>query len=295
MNWQPTQTPSYLQAQQEVIDELMKEVKGLRHLKEENVRLIEESVELIKEDKKKQNLLSESHKCIEQLQAEIKEAKSAHCKTFMEAKLQINLNDYKKWAEQRDEYKHQLNAANKEIEKLKSDIVDYVIEKDDELNELKKAQDWKELSAREQKRYFVCNHCSYKVAHDTNYYGGCGFCKEGLMIEKTEEQEQKHPMYPIHWGGWDKVETTTISKQEEWQCPCNKCKDKREDKAEKTWEEAAADLALRVVKLEKKVEELTLITYQNPYSYKNPDGAFKNAIPCNISTSVNNPNIKGTI
>jgi len=49
---------------------------------------------------------------------------------------------------------------------------------------------------------YVCNKCGYKVAHDTNYFGGCGFCKEGLMIEKTEEQ--KHPMYPIHWSVYDK-------------------------------------------------------------------------------------------
>ena len=86
-----------------------------------------------------------------------------------------------------------------EVKKLKEDIVDYVIEKDDEL---KKAQDWNKLNEVKTEKYYVCNHCGYKIAHDTNYWGGCGFCKEGLMIEK-EEVVQKHPMYPIHWSGLD--------------------------------------------------------------------------------------------
>jgi chromosome segregation ATPase len=51
---------------------------------------------------------------------------------YMEAKLQIVQNNYKKCASERDEYKHQLNAANKENEKLKKDIIDYVYEKDEE-------------------------------------------------------------------------------------------------------------------------------------------------------------------
>jgi len=50
-----------------------------------------------------------------------------------------------------------------------------------------------------------------------------------------------------------------IELKPDWQCPCNKCKANRENKHEASWEEAASDLALRVVKLERKVEELTLI------------------------------------
>jgi hypothetical protein len=37
------------------------------------------------------------------------------------------------------------------------------------------------------------------------------------------------------------------------------CKHAREENTEKSWEEAASDLALRVIKLEKKVEELIII------------------------------------
>ena len=52
---------------------------------------------------------------------------------------------------------------------------------------------------------------------------------------KTTINNQKHPMYPIHWGGYTD---------------------------ETPWETASADLALRVVKLERKVEELTLLKTQ---------------------------------
>jgi len=332
----------------DAVDELMKEILQLRHLKEENVKLIEEKAALLD----KGGL------------------------TYKDAQIQIIHNDYIKCAEQRDEYKHQLNAANKEIEqlkrwkkeqltvqswwdkvdsyvrdhddaplggfvantclnflkerdelkaevkKLKEDIIDYVIEKDDEVNELKKSQDWNKLNGAKTEKYYECNHCKYKVAHDTNYWGGCGFCKDGLMIEKEEESQkqtyfqpaqddayyqdayakepQKHPMYPFHWGGYDKVlyidkeiefsaeellkrateyaETTaenleekfdkgedvldyfnkievTTSSTDKWQCPCNKCK---ENKEEKSWEEAASDLALKIIKLEKQIEELKI-------------------------------------
>jgi hypothetical protein len=45
----------------------------------------------------------------------------------------------------------------------------------------------------------------------------------------------------------DKGEDVLDYREKPWQCPCNKCK---EAKAEKTWEQAASDLALRVVKLD---------------------------------------------
>jgi predicted nucleic acid-binding Zn-ribbon protein len=406
--WTPTQTPSFLQAQNEIIDELMKEIKNLRHLKTENVELVER---LHKEIQKKGL-------------------------SFNKAELQIMQNDYKKCAEQRDEYHHQLNAANKEIEvlrsklrnyqdkyaesfnhndmnrlqkeiddlklmykeresklktyntsllgqiaglkeenlnltdrvneidsdinreltdqvfclknnysvlktkfnasnsqieflkkqneklnlqitalhkiiegsketidkqkikivKLQDDIVDYVFNKSEEAKEV------------QTEKYYVCNHCGYKVAHDTNYWGGCGFCKDGLMIEK-EETVQKHPIYPIHWGSLDsdiheKAKNMSIEKaikdivkaevenndpfegipksfpnefQNEKTTAENLEKkfDKGEDvtdyfknNIEKSWEEAASDLALRVVKLEKKIEELVTIKFTSDPNYK---------------------------
>ena len=198
VGWTHTQAPGYLQAQQEVIDELMKEVNSLRHLKEENVKLIE----YIRNLREQQTFLYQ------------------------------------------------------ENEKLKKDIVDYVIEKDDEINELKKTQDWNKLNQVKTEKYCVCNHCGFKLYYDAGYWGSCSFCKEGTMIEK-EEAVQTQPTYPIHWGGWDKeekttaknlesrfnnekdildyfnstkIETTTIGNQKEmykWECPCCICKKKR--------------------------------------------------------------------
>ncbi|CAB5226517.1 hypothetical protein UFOVP760_291 [uncultured Caudovirales phage] len=178
------------------------------------------------------------------------------------------------------------------------------------------------------------------------------------LIEKLKKETQKHPMYPLHWGGYDGAastypkqysdwlheqkekydkniidfvesefsnedpvegkqvefnpeellkrvteyadtldslpksfpdefqdEKTTADNLEErfdagenvldyfatpwsepkWKCPCNKCK---EAKTEKSWEEAASDLALKVAKLEKKIEELTIIKITSDPNYK---------------------------
>ena len=96
---------------QEVVDknnELLKEVNGLRHLKKENVELIEK---LLKKEGNNYGI------------------------TFNEAKTQIIQNDYKKCAEERNEYKHQLNAANKENKALKNDK-EYWKEQFDEVTEL---------------------------------------------------------------------------------------------------------------------------------------------------------------
>jgi phage host-nuclease inhibitor protein Gam len=387
--------------QQYSISELTKEVRDLRHLKKENVELMERVNEIDSDMNKEYQdeifTLKNEIAVLKNRNTELLEKYNGIITMgglkYMEARLQIVQNDYKKCSEERDEYKHQLNAANKEIEVLKKDIVDYVFDKDEEINELKKTQDWKETvetlknmktqgfedydpSDFEVKveKYYVCNHCGYKLAHDTNYWGGCGFCKEGLMIEKEVEEvvdtlknmktqgfedydpsdfvkteiqiaeeeilkrelkrindlqeetadeslEQKHPMHPLHWGGYDgaasaypeqyskwlnvmkekaerltkdvkvdldkpideqcddkttaenlekkfdeeknildyftkvKVTTTTIGEQEDkWKCPCNICKE-----GKVSWEQAASDLALRVIKLEKQIEELKIV------------------------------------
>jgi hypothetical protein len=226
--WTPTQTPTMLQAQNEIIEELMKEINGLRHLKEENVRLIEE------------------------------------------------------------------------VERLKRDIVDYVIVKDDKIEQLQKELNHMKAvaegaislrdSSDKTEKYYECNHCKYKIAHNTNQWGLCACCKDGLMVEKEEQKQtyfqpaqddayyqntyaQKSTEYPIHWGGYSKEELLNIAKyedsvidwtadegvpndEEEWGCPCNVCKQPKE----KTWKEAASDLSLRVIKLEKQIEELKIVS-----------------------------------
>ena len=201
--------------QQYSISELTKEVRDLRHLKKENVELMERVNEIDSDMNKEYQdeifTLKNEIAVLKNRNTELQEKYNGMVNDgglkYMEAKLQIIQNNYKKCSEERDEYKHQLNAANKEIEILKKDIVDYVFDKDEEINELKKTQDWKETvetlknmktqgfedydpSDFEVKveKYYVCNHCGYKLAHDTNYWGGCGFCKEGLMIEKEVEE-----------------------------------------------------------------------------------------------------------
>ena len=269
------------------VSELMKEVKGLRHLKKENVELMERVNEIDSDMNKEYQdeifTLKNEIAVLKNRNTELLEKYNGIITMgglkYMEARLQIVQNDYKKCAEQRDEYKHQLNAANKEIEALKSKLRDYqdkyaesfsyndmnklqkeiddlklmyterdtklktyngtllgqisgLKEENEKLNlqvtalhkiieggketidrqkaEIKKLQDDiveyvfekdNKIEEKETEKYYVCNRCGYKVDHDTNYYGGCGFCKEGLMIEK--EEKQKHPMYPLHWGGID--------------------------------------------------------------------------------------------
>jgi hypothetical protein len=46
------------------------------------------------------------------------------------------------------------------------------------------------------------------------------------------------------------------------------CKQAREENTEKSWEETASDLALKVAKLEKKVEELIIIKHTSDPNYK---------------------------
>jgi uncharacterized coiled-coil DUF342 family protein len=329
------------------VNELVKEVKGLRHLKEENVELIEKVAEL---------------------QKPAIEIPYRDGVTFKDAQLQVIRNDFKKCAEQRDEFKHQLNAANKEIEalkkeyevrlkelhndvvdvnnenkalkkekailerwkheqlivnemwnkvdiyvrnhddaplgdfvantcfnflkerdelkkrvdglsltidrknfeiddlkaeieKLKEDIVDYVIEKDDKLNEAKETIDV--LKNMKTQGFEDYNPRDFEKDDDVKKTQDWNRLVHGVETEKAidwmadegipdgEEEPQKHPMYPLHWGGLDKIKVTTSSTNN-WQCPCNKCKDKREGKLETTLEE-------KINKLEKQIEELKIV------------------------------------
>jgi len=323
--------------QQVSISELTKEIRDLRHLKTENVELIERLLQ--------------------------KEGKSYGI-TFNEAKTQIIQNDYKKCAEERDEYKHQLDAANKEIEVLKR---------------------WKKEQLIVQSWWDKVDN--YVRDHDDAPLGGIvantclNFLKERdelkAEVEKLKKESQKHPLYPLHWGGYDKNiidfvnsefsnedplkgeqvkeaveelknmktqgfedydpsdfeqpvkevefnaeellkrvteyadtlndlpksfpnefqdDKTTAENLEErfdegkdvldyfekpWKCPCNKCKEAKTEKkpwdilkslgsvlvtsakTEKSWEEVASDLALKVAKLERMVEELKVVRVNN--------------------------------
>jgi len=252
----------------EINDDLNKKLIGLNHLKTENVMLIER---LGKEIKKKGV-------------------------SFNEAKLQVIKNDYSKCAEQRDEYKHQLNAANKEIEALKSKLRDYQDKyaesfSYDDMNKLQKEID--ELTLIHKER-----DTKLKTYNGTLLGQIAGLKEENNKLNlqvtalhkiiqgpKQTIDEQKHPMYPLHWGGYDKniidfVESELNNEdplEGEWismwcykcqytkeQCKCDKYlniqdlpKTFPDEFQEPTWEEAASDLALKLVKLEKKIQDLT--------------------------------------
>jgi hypothetical protein len=287
--------------------------ESVAHLREEAEKFYNENIQLTKEVRHLRHLKTENVELIERLQ---KEGKSYGI-NFNEAKTQIIQNDYKKCAEEREEYKHQLDAANKEIEALKL------------------MYEERETKLKTYNRSLQCQ----------------------IVSLKEEKETQKHPMYPLHWGGYDGAasaypeqyskwlneqrdkanqvkydkniidfvesefsnedplegkqvefnaeellkrvteyadtlndlpksfpnefqdDKTTAENLEErfnegkdvldyfekpWKCPCNKCK---ESKDEKSWEEAASDLALKVAKLERMIEELKVVKANRDPNY----------------------------
>jgi hypothetical protein len=247
-------------------NELLKEVLQLRPLKEENEKLKafqkgyiherdtarEINAKLLKEKEDLSNRVNEIDSDVNRdLQDQLftlkndyalLKAKNNTLQEFIDTKIKVDWKsaridilerDLQKCAEQRDEYKHQLNAANKENEKLKKDIVDYVFDKDEEIEKLK---------AQKHPMYPLHWSGLDPLIHEQ---------AKDLTIEETIDMVRKKTPWveePIDWKG----ETT----EKPWKCPCNKCK---EEKKGTSWEEAASDLALRVVKLEKQIKELTLI------------------------------------
>ena len=223
---------------QSSVSELTKEVRDLRHLKTENVELIER-IKNLEEDPFTNNWGS------------------------------LYESAYK----ERDEYKHQLNAAIKEIEKLK------------ESNFTQRNQ-WYGVCE------YIINHAELKN-HGVVVENAClRFLKERddlkAEVEKLKNKSQKHPMYPLHWGGYDKNiidfvnsefsnEDPLEGKQVEFNAEellkrVTEYADSLdtlpksfpdEFQKEKSWEEAASDLALKVAKLERMVEELKVVRVNN--------------------------------
>jgi chromosome segregation ATPase len=219
-------------------NELLKEVLQLRHLKEENVQLMERINEIdsdVNRDLQDQLFtLKNDYALLRAKNNTLQEFIDTKIKVdWKSARIDILERDLQKCAQQRDEYKHQLNAANKENEKLKKDIVDYVFEKDNEIEKLK---------AQKHPMYPIHWSGLDPLIHEQ---------AKDLTVEETIDKVRKKTPWieePIDWKG----DTT----EKPWKCPCNKCK---EIKKGTSWEEAASDLALRVVKLEKQIKELTLI------------------------------------
>ncbi len=253
------------------IYDLMKEVNGLRHLKEENVRVYETM-------NTQTDTMGKLMERIDKLEKENAALLNKGGLTYKDAQIQIIHNDYIKCAEERDEYKHQLNAANKEIDQLKEENADlmeilskyrdgyqgscYACEPVGELNQKLELQI---------KAYQKIVEGAYETIENL---------KE-INFKLSKKVNDETVEYPIHWGGYDGAASAYPEQYSEW---LNIQRDKAISEkitTEKSWEEAASDLALRVVKLEKKVEELTLVKIQ--------------INPPNISTSSHGLNIKGTI
>ena len=214
---------------QEVVDknnELLKEVLQLRHLKAENQKLKNEINKWEKD-------WDEQNKNVSELMKEIKNLR--HLKEE-----NVELID--------------------EIAKLKKDIENYVFEKDDEIEKLK---------AQKHPMYPLHWIGLNPLIHEQ--------AKDLTVEQAINKIKQKTPWVeePIDWKGkttaenleekFDKGEDV-IDYFKPYHCPCNMCKHAREENTEKSWEQAASDLALRVVKLEKQIEELKIVnTCQKPF------------------------------
>lgn len=320
--------------QADSISELAKEVNGLRHLKKENVELIERL-------EKEGNIVLEGN---------------SYGMTFNEVKTQIIQNDYKKCAEERDEYKHQLNAANKEIEALKlmyeereTKLKTYNRSLQCQITSLKEEKekhsmyplhwggydgaasaypkqysDWlneqKDKTIKEKYDKNIIDFVESEFSNEDPLEGKqvkqaveslknmksqgfedydpsdfeqpvkeVEFNSEELLKRATEYADSLDSLPKSFPDEFQDEKTTAENLEErfdagknvldyfdEWKCPCNKCK---ETKTEKSWEETASDLALKVAKLEevivnqlKQIEEikafgnkLTKMTYQDSY------------------------------
>jgi chromosome segregation ATPase len=202
-----------------------KEIEALKKEKKESFEIFKKAIEdesarfykLVVEDTNNWINLKAANKEIEALKSKVRDWEDKYAKNF-------SYRDMDKLQKTIDEQK-------KEIQKLKGDIVDYVIEKDDKLEEAKAV-----IEALK------------------------GMKTQGFEdYDSKDFVEQKHPMYPLHWGILQKAKDLTegvevdLNKPLDEQCPCNKCKAKRESKHESSWEEAASDLALRVAKLEEQL------------------------------------------
>ena len=306
---------NWMNLYQEVVDknnELLKEIKHLSYLKEKNVELIDRVNEIDSDQNEEYRaevfrLRNDNAVWKAKYGTLLEKYNGTVTKgglKYMEAKLQIVQNNYKKCASERDEYKHQLNAANKEIEALKGKVRDWedkyvrnfsyrdmdklqkeIDEYKTSFERMKRACEQEAKSANSElvkrieleKEYEVrlkeLNNGLVDVTRENKK-----FCKiiedQKAEIEKLKkdiidyvfEKDEEKSQYPIHWGGWDKVEqpkkvwsTTKVAlrdaieekqREEAKPCPCNKCKEHRQ---------VSYDLEQRINKLENQVKEIKLL------------------------------------
>jgi DNA repair exonuclease SbcCD ATPase subunit len=241
--WTPTQTPSMLQAQNELIEQFLKENYDLKlenknledilksieedgtkehnnaiELRQENAKLkkdfedqkqLKESLQRVNEKYIKK--ITEQQDFLSDLAKEVKNLRHLKTENVELIERIKNLEEdpftnnwgslYESAYKERDEYKHQLNAAIKEIEKLK------------ESNFTQRNQ-WYGVCE------YIINHAELKN-HGVVVANAClRFLKERdelkAEVEKLKKESQKHPMYPLHWGGYDGVASAYPKQYSDW-------------------------------------------------------------------------------
>ena len=233
--YRSVQTPSYIQAQQDMIDDLFKKNY---ELKKENEKIKKENVELMERVNEIDNDV------IRDLKDEIFVLKNDYA--VLKAR-------HQSLDEQCDEVKKSQNWST-----LKIAMEDAVQAK------------WKELPKtfpnefQEEPAFLscACGDC-YEETKQYNLFQKAKKLTEGVDLDKSLDEQPKSTRGKVHMEfpnevphEWEaKPETFPNEFQEFEECKITGYKIPKE----KSWEEAASDLALRVVKLEKQVEELKLI------------------------------------
>ena len=189
------------------LDATNREIGVLKKEKKESFEILKKAIEdesarfheLVAKHTDKSIKLETANKEIEKLKSKVRDWEDKYAKSF-------SYRDMDKLQKTIDEQK-------KEIQKLKGDIVDYVIEKDDKLEEAKAI-----IEALK------------------------GMKTQGFEdYDPNDFIEQKHPIYPLHWDILQKAKDLTegvevdlnkpLDEQcdEEWKCPCNVCQKNRLD------------------------------------------------------------------
>ena len=257
---------------------------------EENKKLKTQNSELIKENLNLRNLKQENVDLIEML-AKYRDGYQGSCYACepvgeLNQKLELRLTAYQKMVE----------GASETIDKLNKELYDVKMEN----NSLKIFPIKDKGDVRLQKHPMYPIHWGtldpdiYEQVKDQSIeevveslkgmktqgfedYDPSDFVKTEKQI--VEEELLKKELERIQEN---QREVYGVEKPAFLSCACGDCQDRtkqynKHNEKYPTWEEVASDLALRVVKLEKKVEELTLIknSYATPYSALDKNGNLR--------------------
>ena len=267
---------NWMNLYQEVVDknnELLKEVLGLRHLKQENLNLIDRVNEIdsdVIRDLNDEIFTLKNANAV--LKSKVRDWEDKYAKSSdreLEKRLELekeyeerlkelnnslvdNTKENKEFCKIIEEQSKKLGQQKDEIEKLKKDIVDYVFEKDNQVNffeeELKRL---KSITKEEYDKIPVVGSADIIG----NLLQKAKDLTEGVEVDLDKSLDEQ----------CDKEDEPAFLK-----CACGDCHEKTKqynqfhddmyyqdayaEKKEKSWEEAASDLALRVAKLEEQLK-----------------------------------------